>query len=112
MRIAKIILLCNFLVVLLAFTQANYSLSTESPIIQSSIDSTNKASILVVYENIYDYYLARNISDNFESYNYTFVKSNTSENINDIFLTNNIYDYSTIVLILSSDIQNMNNTVF
>ncbi len=112
MRIAKIILLCNFLVVLLAFTQANYSLSTESPIIQSSIDSTNQASILVVYENIYDYYLARNISDNFESYNYTFVKSNTSENINDIFLTNNIYDYSTIVLILSSDIQNMNNTVF
>ncbi len=107
MKFSKLIILFNILTVLiLLFSSKN--LASDS----STMDTVSPSKVLIVYENAFDYTLAKNISNSFKTIQYDLTPISSITNINDYFLETNFTSYTDLVLIFSSDIQNMNASLF
>jgi predicted transcriptional regulator len=111
MKISKstsILFLIIFLLLLL-----NINNKTKAVISSKEIQTNESTSnVLVLFENIYDHTLAINISNTDLEHNFTLIGVNSVSNINNFLLHLNLSYYSDLILIFSSEIQNINETVF
>ena len=111
MKSVKLIILFNILAILMLLSCTRH-LTLVSPSLEFTSEVDNDASILILYENAFDFSLVKNITENFNSTTYDVMALNTIPNINNFFVSTNLSSYEDIVLIFSSEIQNMNSTAF
>ena len=111
MKPVKLILLFNILAILLLLSCTRH-LTLVSLSLESTSEVDTEVNVLILYENAFDLSLATNISENLNTTTKNLIALNTLPNINDFFVSTNLSSYQDIVLIYSSEIQNMNSTTF